>query len=133
MKLNVQERSLINPPNRIITNKLDVNGIITSNDVSLNSSKELKQNILNISVEEAQQLINKLEPVKFSFKNDPSKKETIGFIAEDVPDVVESNDHKQVHYIGIISAMTKIVQEQQRAIEELKVEINSLKINGIKK
>ena len=37
-----------------------------------------------------------MEPIKFAFKDDPAKKENIGFIAEDVPDIVSDKDHKSV-------------------------------------
>jgi hypothetical protein len=33
---------------------------------------------------QAYSLLNELKPVKFAFKDDSSKKENIGFIAEDV-------------------------------------------------
>ena len=38
------------------------------------------------------------------------KKEDIGFIAEDVIDIVPSKDHKQIRHIEIISVLTKIVK-----------------------
>ena len=46
-----------------------------------------------------------------------SKKENIGFIAEDVPDIVSSEDHKSVRYMEIISALTKVVKEQEKRID----------------
>jgi hypothetical protein len=84
------------------------------NDVLINSSRQLKQDISQLSKEEAYNLIEDLEPVKFSFKDDPSKKENIGFIAEQVPDIVSDKDHKSVRYMEIISALTKVVKEQKK-------------------
>jgi Chaperone of endosialidase len=50
---------------------------------------------------QAYSLLNELKPVKFAFKDDSSKKENIGFIAEDVIDIVPSKDHTQIRYIEI--------------------------------
>ena len=51
------------------------------------------------------------------------KKEDIGFIAEDVIDIVPSKDHKQIRHIEIISVLTKIVKEQDKKIRELERKI----------
>jgi Chaperone of endosialidase len=98
-------------------------GFIQAKDILINSSQELKQDISTLSKEEAYNLINELEPVKFAFKNDSSKRENIGFIAEDVPDIVSDEDHKSVRYMEIISALTKIVKEQEERIQELENKI----------
>ena len=72
---------------------------------------------------QAYSILNELKTVKFAFKDDSSKKENIGFIAEDVPDIVSSKDHKQIRYIEIISVLTKIVKEQDKKIRELERKI----------
>ena len=59
-------------------------------------------------------MLEDLEVVKFGFKNDPAKRENIGFIAEQVPDIITDDDHKSVRYIEIISALTKVVKEQEK-------------------
>ena len=94
-------------------------GFLQTKDVLIISSQELKQDISNLTKDEAYSLLYNLEPVKFAFKNDPSKKENIGFIAEDVPDIVSDKDHKSVRYMEIISALTKVVKEQQKDIKKL--------------
>jgi hypothetical protein len=74
---------------------------------------------------QAYSILNEVKPAKFAFKDDSSKKENIGFIAEDVPDIVSSEDHKQVRYMEIISALTtKVVKEQQKEINESKGKFN---------
>jgi len=100
-------------------------GNLTAQDVLISSSQELKQDISPLSLDESQIILEDLEPVKFAFKNDPSKRENIGFIAEEVPDVIASKDHKQVRYMEIISALTKVVKEQQKEIENLKEHIKT--------
>jgi len=67
---------------------------------------------------------------RFDFAKDEEKirhvqtqEENIGFIAEQVPDIISSDDHKQVRYMEIISALTKVVKEQGKRIEELERKI----------
>jgi Chaperone of endosialidase len=106
--------------------RLEVSGNITADDVLINSSQELKQDICTLTKEEAYNLIEDLEPVKFVFKDDSAEIQNIGFIAEDVPDIVSDKDHKQVRYMEIISALTKVVKEQQKKIDKLE---NKLDLN----
>jgi Chaperone of endosialidase len=100
------------------------NGVVKANDILINSSQELKQDISTLTKEEAYSLIGKLEPIKFSFNNDPSKKQNIGFIAEQVPDIVADDDHSSIRYIEIISALTKVVKELKNEVDGLKEKIN---------
>ena len=52
-------------------------------------------------------------------KKDPKNKK-IGFIAEDVPDLVATEDRKGLSALQIVSALTKVVQSQQKEIQQLK-------------
>jgi hypothetical protein len=97
------------------------------------SSRKYKENIEELTTAEAQQAFEKLEPVKFQYKE--NKGETyLGFIAEDVPDLVAMNDRKGLNPMDIVAMLTKVVQEQQKAllqqqksIAELRGEIAQLK------
>ena len=55
------------------------------------SSRDLKENIEGLSAEEALQTLAALEPVQFNYRNDREEGH-IGFIAEDVPDLVAMQD-----------------------------------------
>jgi Chaperone of endosialidase len=112
---------------KLKADNIEVTKTIKAEDVIIliNSSQELKQDISTLTKEEAYSLLEDLEPVKFSFKDDPSKKENIGFIAEDVPDIVSDKDHKQVRYMEIISALTKVVKELKNEVDELKEKIKN--------
>jgi len=96
------------------------------------SSREYKENIEDLTTAEAQQAFEKLEPVKFNYKKE--KGETyLGFIAEDVPDLVAMNDRKGLNPMDMVAVLTKVVQEQmkvnqeqQKAISELKEKITKL-------
>jgi hypothetical protein len=90
------------------------------------SSRELKENIANLSAEEALDAINELEPVKYNYKRD-KEEPRVGFIAEDVPDIVALNGRKQLATVDIVAVLTKVVKEQQETISELKNEIAEIK------
>jgi hypothetical protein len=97
------------------------------------SSKELKENIKNLSVEEATAAVNGLNPVKYNYKKN-KKEEHVGFIAEEVPDLLAMNGRKSLSTLDIVAVLTKVVQQQQEFIREqqkinakLKKEITQLK------
>ncbi len=83
------------------------------------SSREHKENIQDITSAEALDTLKGLNPVKFNFKRDPSKDLNVGFIAEDVPNLVATSDRKTLSPVEIVAVLTKVVQEQQRVISEL--------------
>ncbi len=58
-----------------------------------------------------------LEPVSFVYKSDSSKEERLGFIAEDVPDLVAMQDRKHLNAMDLTAVLTKVVQEQQKMLQ----------------
>ena len=93
------------------------------------SDKNLKYNIepLNGSLSK----ILELEPVAFNWKDDD--KISIGLIAQDVekifPEVVSGEEGSKVVNYGILVApLIEAVKEQQKEINELKAEIEALKL-----
>jgi hypothetical protein len=53
--------------------------------------------------------------VTFNYKADHNEKH-VGFIAEDVPDLVASPDRKTLGAMDVVSVLTKVVQEQRHAL-----------------
>ena len=103
------------------TEKLEVSGNIkASGTVSQGSSKEIKKNISSVSTKDAIKALNKLNPVRFEYKTDNSGEKHLGFIAEDVPDLVAEEDRKHLNSMDITAVLTKVVQEQQRMLLEQK-------------
>jgi hypothetical protein len=90
------------------------------------SSRELKKNIRDLTTDEANQALKKLAPVKFNYKTDEENEEYVGFIAEDVPELVASHDRKGLGPMDIVAVLTKVVQEQQETIAELTKKIDLL-------
>jgi hypothetical protein len=90
------------------------------------SSKEYKENIKNLTTDEAMEAFNGLVPVKFNYKFN-KEEDYMGFIAEDVPELVATKNRKGVAPMDVVAVLTKVVQEQQKTISELKKEIAELK------
>jgi hypothetical protein len=82
------------------------------------SSRELKKNIQEISAEEAVKTVENLQPVSFNYKVG-DQDEHVGFIAEDVPELVATSNRKGLESMDIVAVLTKVVQEQQKTMYEL--------------
>ncbi|MGD0915991.1 MAG: tail fiber domain-containing protein [Thermodesulfobacteriota bacterium] len=89
------------------------------------SSKEFKEDIHSLSAEQAIETVKNLQAVTFAYKVDPSEKH-VGFIAEDVPDLVATKDRKHLSPMDIVAVLTKVVQEQSKTIETLSSKIDML-------
>lgn len=89
------------------------------------SSRKLKNNITDISAEVALNTIKALKPVTFTYKIEPTESYA-GFIAEDVPEIVATNDRKSLAAMDFVAVLTKLVQEQQKAIENLQRSVEQL-------
>ena len=100
---------------------------VTAGGVWTNSSsRQRKENIAALSVEEALQALAELQPVQFRYKND-AEETYVGFIAEDVPDLVAMDNRQSLSAMDIVAVLTKVVQNQQRRIEELEARIDAAK------
>ena len=90
------------------------------------SSREYKENIEALTSAEALQTFAKLEPVKFNYKQD-KEDPCLGFIAEDVPELVATKDRKGLSPMDMVAVLTKVVQEQQKTLIELQEQIAKMK------
>lgn len=104
------------------------NALISGN-LELGSSRAYKKNIEPLRVQAAIDTLKALKPVSFNYKSDPTE-QSIGFIAEDVPDLVATNSRKSVSPMDIVAVLTKVIQEQQRTIDELSRRIGDLERRG---
>lgn len=92
----------------------------------LASSRELKENIANLTLNEASQILESLNSVKFNLKADNKKTPHLGFIAEDAPELIASPDRKAINNDHIVAVLTKIVKEQQKEILTLRNKVRLL-------
>jgi hypothetical protein len=90
------------------------------------SSKETKENIAYLTLDEARNALEKLEPVKFNYKFNKDE-DYMGFIAEDVPEIVATRDRKGIADMDVIAVLTKVLKEQQKSINEQQKTIAELK------
>jgi hypothetical protein len=90
------------------------------------SARALKENIADVSVVEALNVLGSLQPVTFNFKADGHKTLQIGFIAEDVPRAMATPDGQGVVTSHIVAILTKVVQEQQTLITHLANKVKQL-------
>ncbi|MFZ4438404.1 MAG: tail fiber domain-containing protein [Syntrophales bacterium] len=89
------------------------------------SSREYKENIQTLTSSEANQTLDGLNPVRFSYKANKEVRH-VGFIAEEVPELVATQDRKGLSPMDIVAVLTKVIQEQKNAISELSQKVDSM-------
>jgi hypothetical protein len=104
---------------------LEVNGDIGAQDFIQTSSRKYKENIREIDVEEAVEAVKNLTPVHYNFKTNKGEKK-VGFIAEEVPEIVATSDREHLSTMDIVAVLTKVVQQQQEEIQKLNKRLNEI-------
>ena len=105
--------------------KLEVKGTIYANSIEVASSREFKENIESLDADQAAAVLHGLDPVGFNYKEDPGERH-LGFIAEDVPDLVARKDRKGLSSMDIVAVLTSVVKQQQKTISELAEKVAEL-------
>lgn len=115
-----QQRMQLNNDNSVSMNNgasLTAGGIWTDA-----SSRELKSNIAALSADDALEAFNQLAPVTYNYRSDSNEKH-VGFIAEDVPQLVAMNNRKGLAPMEITAVLTKVVQQQQELVRKQQEEM----------
>ncbi len=81
------------------------------------SSRALKQDIEPITSEQARDAVRALQPVGYRYKSELDER-YVGFIAEDVPELVATKDRKGLAPMDIAAVLTKVVQDQEQLLDE---------------
>ena len=89
------------------------------------SSRAFKKDIQPLSIHQAIETLTGLDPVTFKYKIDDEAH--VGFIAEDVPNLVATGDRKGLSAMDIVAVLTKVVQQQQKELSDEREEIETLK------
>lgn len=89
-------------------------------------SREFKENISDISVEEAVTTLEALNPIRYDYKGQKAFRQNLGFIAEEMPDNLASEDRKSVSPFEVIPVLTRVAKEQQKSIARLQETIRAL-------
>ncbi len=112
---------IANPEYKIDTGRAYCDGFTWVNA----SSREYKQDIKALTHDQAFKALEGLSPVEFAYRERPEEK-YLGFIAEEVPDLVATKDRKGLRSIDVVAVLTKVVQEQQKTISELSAKVRKL-------
>ena len=86
----------------------------------------MKDNIAELSAGDANKALNGLRPVRYVYKNSRDE-EYMGFIAEDVPDLVATNDRKSLSPMDIVAVLTAVTKEQSSKLADKDAEIAELR------
>jgi hypothetical protein len=89
-------------------------------------SRELKENIADISREEAMATLQNLNPVKYDYKGEKAFRQNLGFIAEEMPDNLASEDRRTVSPFEVVPILTRVAKEQQASIARLQETVRAL-------
>ncbi|WP_415407297.1 tail fiber domain-containing protein [Sulfurovum sp. CS9] len=93
------------------------NGAKCINGVWINSSSRTsKENIKVLSSEDALAAFRKLQPVTYNYKTDKTES-YVGFIAEDVPELVAIQSRDGLSSMDMVAVLTKVVQETRAEAE----------------
>ncbi|MEM1249210.1 MAG: tail fiber domain-containing protein [Acidobacteriota bacterium] len=86
------------------------------------SSRALKENVRSLSLTAALRALSALEPVTYNYRALPGDPQ-VGFIAEDVPELVATPDRRTLAHGEIVGVLTRVVQELQRQLEAQTAEL----------
>jgi len=81
------------------------------------SSRALKERIADLPAARALEAVGRLRPVMFAYKASPGESH-VGFIAEDVPELVATADRTSLSAMDIVAVLTKVTQVQQQTISD---------------
>ena len=118
------------------TGYFHADGDISGFSTTIASDRKLKKNIRSLDQYGLNEVL-KLKPVMYDWKNEERDNDNIGFIAQDVQEVIpelvnesvmlngkENETKLGVEYNKMVAVLTKAIQEQQKQIDELKQIIN---------
>ena len=102
------------------------NGDMTATSFNPSSSRKIKEHIRDLDSHAAAAALRQLTPVEFVYKDDHSREQRVGFIAEDVPEIVANADRKSVPIMDVVALVTRVVKDQQQTIERQAKTIDEL-------
>lgn len=104
---------------------------IYSNNSLNTSDARLKKNIADLNY--GLYAVMNMRPVQYDWKDNSEKVKKIGFLAQELRNVIpeavvgdETKENLAVNYIELIPVLVKAIQEQQKQIEDLKLQVYKL-------
>ena len=101
------------------------NGNVTATSFITASSRELKDQITDLDSAKASAALRQLNPVEFVYKDDASLEPRVGFIAEDVPELVAEPERKSVPVMDVVAILTRVVKDQDRQLDEQRKQLSA--------
>ncbi|WP_372809064.1 tail fiber domain-containing protein [Pontiella sp.] len=116
---------LVGPATVVPTTTLHVEGnAYIGGTLEIASRRALKENIGSVSSDEAMAAFKALEPVRFNYIGEDESQ--LGFIAEDVPELVATKNRRSVSPMDFSALLTRVVQDQQQTIDRQQATIDTL-------
>ena len=91
------------------------------------SSATLKDDVEVLATDAAVTALSELEPVSFRYIDDASGTRRLGFIAEDVPEIIAQPTRDRVRTMDVVALLTAVVREQQGKIASLAADVAELR------
>ena len=95
------------------------------------SSAALKDNVEPLVTDAAVTALSVLEPVSFQYVDDPRGTRRLGFVAEDVPEIIAEPTRDRIRTMDVVALLTAVVREQQRTIRSLVADVAELKTRDV--
>ncbi|MEG3925641.1 MULTISPECIES: tail fiber domain-containing protein [unclassified Microcoleus] len=95
--------------------------------LEMSSSRERKENISSLTAGEAITTLAQLNAVKYDYKSEQAFRQTIGFIAEEMPENLASEDRKTISPFEVIPILTKVLQEHQKTLDQIQIQMKENK------
>ncbi len=99
-----------------------ISGKLLVNAVQQSSSRAYKRDIQDLDMTAALDVLEDLQPVSYRLNEYPDES-TLGFIAEDLPELVASDARDTVNPMEIVAVLTRALQAQQQLIENQRQEV----------
>ena len=120
------------------TGAFHAKGDITAYSTTTTSDARLKENVRDLEGSLDKTL--KLRGVKFDWIDESKSKDNLGFIAQEVEEVIpevvkditniDGEEHKVVNYQAVVPVLVEAIKEQQAIINKLEARINALEKIG---
>lgn len=105
--------------------RLAANGDFFATSFSPLSTRTRKSHIAELESAPAQEALRSLTPVEFLYKDDETQEPRLGFIAEDVPELVANSDRQSVPIMDVVALVTRVVKDQQQTLQDQRVTIET--------
>ena len=95
---------------------IDPDGVSINGTIRISSSRSLKQDIRRLNPQEARTAVQHLSPVHFRYKD--GDQQQLGFIAEDLPALIATEDRKGLRPMDVVTLLTSVVQQHDEKLEQ---------------